>query len=206
MKILTLFAVLAVVAFIGLLVSACFRAWQNLRGHRSFSNFNAGEHKNAVTRSADAVLAFSDANEGAAGYLLKEGATPGSTVAIIAAVTDKPAFIALDGADAIGDPVTCGLLNATNVTRKMIAAGAIAAGSAVFSNGDGTVTGVPVAAGEYWEVGQARSSATGAGDILEVEPCVPCRVQVIAVSTATTVANLVTAFGNVSGPSKILCI
>ena len=194
MKIQILSFMILAVALIGLLCYACCAAWQSWQSRhlRLFSNIGAGIHKNAVTRTADAVLAFVNTGADAAGYLLKEGVTAGSTIALIAAASDKPAFIALDGADAIADPVACGLLNASNITRKMIAKVAIAAGVGVYSYGDGKVTVEPTAAGTYWKVGESRTASAADGDVIEVETILPEKVVVVAalasVQNATTAA------------------
>ncbi len=165
-----------------------------------------GTHQNAITRQADAVLAWVGTGADTAGYLVKEGTTAGSTVAIISAASDEPLGVALDGADAIGDPVAIGMLGNSNITRKMVAKAAIAIGGPCYSDGTGKVTVEPTTAGVYWLVGTAKTTAAADGDVLEVETCKPVRVQLVTVTGAADVAALITALKTMTHPGLVMFI
>jgi hypothetical protein len=86
-----------------------------------------------------------------------------------ASVSDMPIAVCQDEPAATTDPVSFKtLLNAAE-TQLMVAAGAIAAGSLVLTNGDGKVkTAVGAAHGLYWCVGVALTSTVNNNDNVEV--------------------------------------
>lgn len=100
---------------------------------------------------------------------------------VVTSVLDMPVAICTDEPAATTDQVNFQLLNANDSTVRMVAAGAIAAGAPVVTNGDGTVKALPATAGVYWQLGVAVTSAVLVGDLIEVQPC----IQQIGVSLIT---------------------
>lgn len=131
-----------------------------------------GTHVNAITLLATAAV-------GTRYFLGKRGADV-SHVAVVAAAADEPLCVLTDEADAAEDPIDCELLAITNRTVPMVAGAVIGLDLAVYSSGDGKVIVKPTAAGTYWKVGIARQAATADGDVIEVEPCKPRKLVVIA--------------------------
>lgn len=152
-------------------------------GHVIAANIAEGTHHNHVTRNADAAIATRY-------FLVKEGTTAGTTIAAIAAASDKPLGVCTDEPAAAGDPVAVKLLSANDKTVRMVAKVAITVGADVYSYGNGKVTVTPTAAGTYWKVGVALTAVTTDGDVIIVEPCLPQKIIVIA--AATVGAALVT--------------
>lgn len=124
--------------------------------------------------------------------LVKKGADA-NHIAVIAAAADEPIGICTDEPAAAEDPVNVTMLGAHDGTVPMVAGGNITDGAVVYSKGDGTVIVKPTAAGTYWKVGTARG-AWSSGETLEVIPCKPRKLIVIA------------ALGNVNGAIAALTI
>ena len=100
--------------------------------------------------------------------LVKQGATD-NTFTVPTSIADLPVGVCYDEANAITDPVHIQMFDSAGRTIKMVAAGAIAAGSIVVTNGDGRVRQLPTTAGIYYAVGRAVTTAVLANDLLEVD-------------------------------------
>jgi hypothetical protein len=83
-----------------------------------------------------------------------------------------PIGVITDEAEAANNPVNVQLLGGES-TAIIIAGAPIAAGSRVVSAADGKITALPFAAGTYLQVGIALTSATAAGDGVEVLTGIP---------------------------------
>lgn len=143
-----------------------------------FANVAQGTHAGYVT--ATAASAFSGK------YLLaKANATAGEVDPCGA--SDCPVGVATDEAD-IGDPLAMKILGVNPQSVLVTASGAIAAGAYLYAAASGCVQGEPTSAGTYYLIGRALSAATGAGDQLEAETCVPVKLVVLAKPTSTVAA------------------
>lgn len=127
-----------------------------------------GEHKGGR------VTGYHDSAPVTTRFLLVKQGSADNHYATISSIADIPAAVCTDEPAATTDPVNFQFLNSAGKTQRMVASGAIAAGSLVVSNGDGKVKALPAVAGVYWGVGYALTTAAD-GDLLEVDPC---RVQV----------------------------
>ena len=124
-----------------------------------------------ISRKADAALAVRH-------YLVKRG-SDADHIAVCAAASDEPLGVCLDEAEAAEDPVSINLLGAGKGTVLMVANETITAGEDVYSGSDGRVQDQPGTAGTYWKVG--RSVTASSADLeIEVEPCTPRKVVIIA--------------------------
>jgi len=119
---------------------------------------------------------------------------------------DVPVGVATDEA-AVGDILAIKLLGTGAQTTRMVASGAIAAESMLYTAANGQVQTEPATAGTYYLVGRSLTAAVGAGDRLEVEPCLPVRLTVAAAlrtdSVTDLAADVTTAF-TAPGRVKIL--
>jgi hypothetical protein len=112
--------------------------------------------------------------------LVTQGVGGDNYVKTPSSVLDVPLGVCTDEPAATTDPVNIQGLLGADQTVKMVAAGAIAAGVPVITNGDGKIKAVPNVAGLYWCVGFSRTSATTSGDLVEVMPSLfPIGVDVI---------------------------
>lgn len=87
--------------------------------------------------------------------------------------SDMPLGVITDEAGAAEEPVAVSLLGSASTTLKMVASGAIEAGSLVYVDTGGKVAEPPSSPGEYYCVGRSLTSASGDGDLVEVDPCLP---------------------------------
>jgi hypothetical protein len=143
-----------------------------------FANVAQGTHAGYVTVTA--ASAFSGK------YLLaKANATAGEVDPCGA--SDCPVGVATDEADE-GDPLALKILGVNPQSVLVTASGAIAAGAYLYAAASGCVQGEPASAGTYYLVGRALTAATGAGDQLEAETCVPVKLIVLAKPTSTVAA------------------
>jgi hypothetical protein len=124
-------------------------------------------------------------------FLLVKRGTDANHLAVIAAASDQPLGVATDEAAAAEDSVAVKLLGICKETVLMVAQGTILKDVDVYSYGDGTITVVPTVAGTYWKVGRSITAST-VGLEIEVEPCVPQKVVVIAVATAAALTGALT--------------
>lgn len=112
--------------------------------------------------------------------LVTQGVGGDNYVKTPASVLDIPRGVCTDEPAATTDPVNIQGLLGCDQTVKMVAAGAIAAGAPVVTNGDGKVKALPNVAGMYWCVGFAVTTSTTSGDLIEVQPSLfPLGVDVI---------------------------
>jgi predicted RecA/RadA family phage recombinase len=124
-----------------------------------------------LSKKADAALTVKH-------YLVKTG-TDADHVAVIAAASDEPLGVCIDEATAAEDGVAVKLLGACKGTVLMVANETITAGEDVYSGTDGRVQDLPAVAGTYWKVGRSVTASTADLEI-EVEPCTPRKVVIIA--------------------------
>jgi len=143
-----------------------------------FANVAQGTHAGYITVTA--ASAFSGK------YLLaKADATAGEVDPCGA--SDCPVGVATDEA-AAGDPLALKILGVSPQSVLVTASGAIAAGAYLYAAASGCVQGEPSSAGTYYLVGRALTAATGAGDQIEAETCVPVKLIVLAKPSSTVAA------------------
>jgi hypothetical protein len=192
-RILTSLQALAV-----LLSGKTSRSLSSSRSRRPvFANVADGTHAGAITCTANSTFTSK--------YLLaKADATPG--LVDICGVGDVPVGVATDEAT-VGNILAIKLLGTGASTTRMVASAAIAAESMLYTAANGQVQTEPATAGTYYLVGRSLTAATGAGDRLEVEPCLPVRLTVVAAlrtdSITDLAADVTTAF-TTPGRVKIL--
>lgn len=138
---------------------------------------NFGVTSNGKTLKSSAAIATK--------YLLGKFGADAEHVAVIAAASDKPLGVMSDEASAAEEEIFVEQLGLTNRTVPMVAKVAIALDADVYSYGDGKVTIKPTAAGTYWRIGRAMAAAGADGDVIEVEPCRPRKLVVVAALTST---------------------
>jgi hypothetical protein len=136
-----------------------------------------------LAKKADAALTVKH-------YLVKTG-SDADHIAVCAAASDEPLGVCIDEAEAAEDAVSVKLLGACSGTVLMVASETITAGEDVYSGTDGRVQDTPAVAGTYFKVGRAVTGTTVDLE-LEVEPCTPQKVNVVAnaASLATTQAAM----------------
>ena len=156
-----------------------------LRSEFAVANIAEGTHIKAYGKKADGAIPTR--------FLLVKQGTDADHVDLCGA-GDLPMGICSDEAAAAEDGVAVQSLVATDETRKMVASEAIAANAEVYTAASGKIQDEPVVAGTYFKVGVARQAAGVDGDLIEVEPCFPQRLVVIA------------ALGNTNGEIRGLTI
>lgn len=139
------------------------------------ANISEGTHER-LTRKADAALT-------AKNLLVKEGTD--SNHSAINGAADKPIGPCTDEAAAAEDLVNVIPLGAVPHTVLMVASEAIAANADVYTAASGKIQDEPAVAGTYYMVGRARKAAAANNDVIEVQPCAPVKVVVIAALTST---------------------
>ena len=133
---------------------------------------------------------FSDAAITTRHLLVKRG-SDAKHAAVISAASDEPLGVCFDEASAAEEAIGVQSLGVRPNTVPMVAQGTIAADVDVYSYGNGKVTTEPSTAGTYWKVGKSRT-ASSAGLVIEVEPCQPRKLVVLALpgNTDSEFANL----------------
>lgn len=178
-----------ILAAAAVLLVATLCLWPALKNHKGanflFANIAEGVHECSRTLLADAAQTTR--------YLLVAQGTDGNHFAVCG-VADIPIGVCTDEPAAAEDPADIAFLNATNKTVRMVASEAITKDEAVFTAASGKVQDEPATAGTYYLVGYARSAAAADGDVIEVEPCVPIKLVVLAL------------FGNVNAEIGALTI
>lgn len=106
-------------------------------------------------------------------------------IAALSAASDEPIGVITDEPAAAEDPTSVELLGVTNRTLPMVASEAIDEGENVYAAAGGKVQDKPTSAGTYWKVGKAATPAGADGDPIEVIPCTPRKLIVIAALTST---------------------
>lgn len=134
-----------------------------------------GEH-HELSLKADAAITTR--------FLLVKRGSDANHAAVCAAASDEPLGLCTDEADAAEDSIAVKLLGVVKGTVLMVAQGVIAADVDVYSYGDGTITVEPTTAGTFWRVGKSRTAGAAALE-MEVEPCRPEKVIVLAALTCT---------------------
>jgi hypothetical protein len=146
------------------------------RDTRQFANVAEGVHEDAITKRADGAIATRF-------LLVKEGSDDDHVAACGA--SDFPVGIASDEAEAAEDPVAVQFLNATSLTRKVVASEAIDVGETIYTAASGKVQNEPAAAGTFYRIGVAKQDSAADGDVIEIETHAPVKVVVIAALTST---------------------
>jgi hypothetical protein len=126
-------------------------------------------------------------------YLLGKVGSDANHIAVIAAASDEPKGVIFDEASAAELLVGVQLLGCAPGTVLMVAQGTIGADVDLYSHSNGKVTVAPTTAGTFWKVGRSRSGAS-ADQVIEVEPCLPQKVNVVA-----NAANLATTQAAMAG-------
>ncbi|MBN1404459.1 MAG: DUF2190 family protein [Opitutales bacterium] len=157
-------AILIVVALLG----AGWWFWGRER-FGSFCNSLPGTHFGSVTRMTDAAVASR--------FLLGRVGSDEEHVAICGA-SNVPFGIIDDSASGAEEDVAVQLLGCAGSTVRMLSAGAVPAGSLVYTAANGRVSTLSATAGIYYCVGMALISASGADELIEVDPCVPVKTVV----------------------------
>ncbi len=125
------------------------------------SNVAEGTHSGNITKNADDVISQK--------YLLGKLTTTG-TIAV-AGENDTPIGVITDEATQAGEIVNVALLGASD-TLKMVAGGAITAGSIIVPASDGKIQAIPEQAGTYLQIGIALNDAASDG-FVECVSCLP---------------------------------
>jgi len=158
-----------------------------------FANIAQGTHAGYTTVTA--ASAFSGKF-----LLAKANSTPGQVD--VCGASDCPVGVATDEADA-GDPLALKILGVSPQSVLLTASGAISAGAFLYAAASGKVQGEPTSAGTYYLVGRALTAATGAGDQLEVETCVPVKLIVLAKPTSTVAAITALTFSSTPTQAQV---
>lgn len=142
---------------------------KQITGHSSltaFANVSAGTHPGRITRTLGVALPVRYT-------LVKNGPQPGTVVPVVDA-SDRPLGIATDSGE-VGDIVNINLIGIGSQTQLMVASVAIAEGTAVFQSAGGRVQKESNSSGVFYEIGTALSSASAAGELIEVAAIAPIR-------------------------------
>lgn len=170
-----LLILLATVA-IGVAVMFLPATFSDRRGVFALANaIDTGTHDGAITKVTDAAIGRY--------IVVKEGATPGSTVAACGA-GDLPLGVTVNEAAAAADRIPVAPL-AMNGTKLLTASEAITIGDTIYTAASGKVQNEPASAGTFYRIGRALSAAAADGDLIEVETHAPVKVVVIAALTST---------------------
>lgn len=137
---------------------------------------NFGTHKGVLSLESSAAIATR--------YLIgKIGADEGK-VAVVSATADQPLFVITDEASAAGQSVACQILGVSERTIPVVAAGAFDEAVDLYATAAGKVSVEPTVAGTYWRVGKSAQPSLGADQKIEMIPCEPERLVVVAALTA----------------------
>jgi hypothetical protein len=191
-----LFTLLGVILLAALVATLCVWLARKI-GNRTrliAANIGEGTHEtSALNKRADAAIATRH-------LLVKQGSDV-NHIAVNGA-SDRPMGICPDSPTAAEDLVSVQLLGGVQGTQLMIASEAIAANAEVFTAANGKIQDEPTTAGIFYRVGVARTAAGADGDKVEVEPCVPERLVVIAAlgNTNGEIAALTFTAGGATGP------
>lgn len=144
----------------------------------AFNGIGSGKHPHGR------LSLFSDDAHTARHLLVKRGSDV-YHMAVCAAASDEPLGTCFDQPDAAEYAGGVQLLGACEDTVTVVSSEAIAAEAWLYSNGDGRVQNNPAAAGTYWLVGKAKEACGAADQQIEIEPCTPIRLVILAALTCT---------------------
>ena len=133
---------------------------------------NWGTHTNGISLLSSAAVATR--------YLLGKRGADVDHVAVLAATADQPLGVMTDEASAAEESINVELLGVTNKTVPVVAKVAITLDADLYGTADGKVGIKPTAAGTYWRVGRAMQAADAENDVIEMLPCKPRKLIVIA--------------------------
>lgn len=151
------------------------RAFGVPAGIIAINGISGGRHENAR------LSLFADDAITTRYYLVKRG-SDSNHFAVCAAASDEPLGVCFDQPSDAEYSAGVQLLGGCSGTVPVVAAETIAADDWLYSNGDGRVQDEPTVAGTFWMVGKAKDGAS-ANQPLEMEPCTPIRVVVLAALT-----------------------
>ncbi len=144
------------------------------------ANIAEGTHVKSIAFYTDAAVATR--------HLLFKAGSDSRHIAVCALATDQPFCTLPDEASAAEELVQGELLGIGVETRLMVAVEAIAADVDVFTAAGGKVQDLPATAANVWKVGRSKTAAAADGDKIEIIPCTPTRVCVLAAFTAVSTA------------------
>ncbi len=161
-------------------------------GELHLANVAEGTHVRSLTRFTDAAISTR--------HLLYKTGSDATHIAVTAA-SEEPLGTVPDEASAAEERVQLDLLGIGPETRLMVASENIAADVNVFTAANGKVQDEPAVAGTYWLVGRSVTAVTDYANSpkLEVLPCKPIKLVVIAALSAPT-----TAAGSDAGTTQTL--
>lgn len=168
----------------------------NRRQEPIFSNVAEGTHAGNMTCELSEAISQR--------YLL--GAHDGTGKIQITDGDVRPFAVITDSGEA-GDRVNAALLCCAGSTLLMVAGEAIAAGAEVYAAAGGQLQGQPTVAGVFYHVGFALGAASGAGQIIEVEPIAPRKTVVISALTGTAAIDIASLGGAYAqAPDKMIVL
>ena len=136
-------------------------------GNLILANVGEGQSLNGLkTYLSDVATTFR--------YLLGKIGSDSAHVTTTAAA-DKPHFVIIDNATAIGDPVTCAVLGSAPGTQKVSINSTVTLDDPLTPDANGYARTMPTANGTYWLIGRALQAGV-AGDIIEFAPCSPRQI------------------------------
>lgn len=131
------------------------------------ANIAEGTHDGNITKFAEAAITER--------HLLGKIGGAADRVAV-AGAGDAPLGVITDEATVALDPVNVALLGASRSTLRMVASAAIAQGALVEPAANGRIQTLTGSVGNHHIVGRALDAASGAGDVIEVDPFYCLRV------------------------------
>ncbi len=130
------------------------------------ANIAEGTHGDGcISKKADAVIATRN-------LLVKQGSDV-DHIAVTTAASEIAMGVVDDEAAAIEDNVNVQLLGNKQGTILMVSDGTISANDLVTPTTGGKVAKLGTAGGSYYIIGRAMNTASGSGDLVEVQHCVP---------------------------------
>jgi hypothetical protein len=123
-----------------------------------------------------------------------------------AGASDYPIGVSTDAPDAAEDIFNIHPLNDGKRTRRMRCASALAADIDVYTAANGFVQAEPGVAGVYYKVGRTVALAVQEGSsdyIVEVAPCAPQKLTVIAAATGTAATDIAAIFTAIATPTLL---
>ena len=129
-------------------------------------NIAEGTHGGGqITRFTDAAITTR--------FLLVKKGSDANHIAVCSAITDRPLGVCTDEAAAAEEPVNVALLGSSKSTLKVVAAGALTAGTRVAVTAAGKVQ---TAVATQYPIGITLTDAGADGDIIEIDPINPAAV------------------------------
>lgn len=165
----------------------------------AFANVAVGTHPGRITRTLAASVSER--------YTLVKSGSATNTVEPCGA-SDRPLGIVTDSG-AVGDAVNVNLPGTSAQTQLLVAATALTAGDLLYVASGGRAQRLPNTAGTFYEVGIALSSASAAGELVEVATHAPqqlINVPAFTDNTADDLGKLAAAFEQRPDKIRLLAI